>query len=143
MRTRLALVFALAGTMIAAAPAAPPVITLDGIAAAAKLTPAAKAAIAPSVTALNAAFEKLAAYHSAHPKATHTEMAADLKGLHEEMMKQHDVLMRNIDPMQHAACLKYMHERMKAAGLEHVAGDHMKHMRDALHDHAAGRGHGG
>lgn len=142
MTTKPLMVLALAGLIVAAGPAAPPVITLDGLATAAKLSPATKAAIAPQVMALNAAFEKLVAYRAANPKATKAQLSEDLKDLHEELMRLHDTLMKTIDPAQHAACLQYMHEAMKAAGLEHVAGDHMKHMRDGLHKHSGGT-HGG
>src|SRR5262245_56740725 len=96
---------------LAAARGPEPVITLDGVSAAAKLSPELRAAVAPKVKALNAMLEKAAASSKA-PKAT-TERSAHehgpLDAQHEEFSKLIREITQQMDPEQKAAFYEYLH----------------------------------
>ena len=138
MRRLLATLVVAVAALTAAVPA-PPVITIDGLAAAAKLTPAARSSLAPRVAAFNASLEKLVAWQQANPKATAQQRATGLREIHEALMKQHQSLMEGIDPAAHAACHAYIMEQLKAAGLD-PSSEFMSHLHAKL---KANHGHGG
>lgn len=120
MKKRLVAVAVLTSVLVASSPGPTPVITLDGVSAAAKLSPELRAALAPQVKALNASLEKMVALKAA-PKATAQQRAHvhdSMKGIHEDHEKLHEAIITQLDPEQRAAFFKYLHEQMKAAGLD-------------------------
>jgi hypothetical protein len=132
MRKVLALVV-LAMIPLAATPGPSPIITLDGVSAAAKLSPELRTAVAPRVKALNAMLEKVAAARANAPKAkaeraTHTHGALDAH--HDEFSNAIREITKQLDPEQRAAFYEYLHAQLKAAGIEvpdHGPGDHPRH----------------
>jgi hypothetical protein len=123
-----------------AAPGPKPVITLEGVSAAAKLSPELRASIAPHIKSLNARLEKLAELQSkastsqeAQPAHTHEMM----QGMHEAMQGLHEIV-QQMTPEQRASFHEYLHARLKAAGipttdlLRHHRGTHGdSHLRAA------------
>jgi hypothetical protein len=121
MPKRLLTATLLATVLIAARPGPEPVITVDGAAAAAKLSPQLKVALAPRLTALNAGLEKVAAAVKTSHTATveeRTRTHASLQGVHEECMKLYHEIAAQLDPEQRDAFVAYLHQQMKAAGID-------------------------
>jgi hypothetical protein len=122
-------------TMVLAAAAPPdPVITLDGVSSAAKLSAELRTAVAPKVKSLNTALEHIVAGKTGAPSAgpeqrvrTHQEM----KARHDDIHKLIQELMQRLDPEQRAALHEYLHGQMRAAGIElpahHGPGMHRPH----------------
>src|SRR5215468_2924174 len=100
--------------LIAVAPAPKPLITLDGVVAAAKLAPAARSAIAKNVTSLNSCLEKGIALHremaTASP-ADRTKLESQMKDLHEVCTAAHEAIIKQLDPTQLAAFYEYVHSQ--------------------------------
>jgi hypothetical protein len=120
MRKQLAVLAILMGVGTAAGPGPKPVITLDGVSAAARLSPELRAAIAPQVKALNATLEKMVAL-KASSKANPQQRAHGheaMKGSHDDHKQLHEEIIKLLDPEQQAAFFKYLHEQMKAAGID-------------------------
>jgi hypothetical protein len=108
-------------TLLVAAAPAPPVITLDGISVAARLSPELRTAIAPHVKALNAGLERIVALQAGLSKATAEQRAQKheaMKTMHEDCRKLHEEIVEQLDPEQRAAFFQYLHEQMKAAGIQ-------------------------
>jgi hypothetical protein len=123
MRKQLLAVALLAVTMIAAARGPDPIITVDGAAAAAKLSPEQKAALAPQLTALNAGLGKVAAAVKTSHTATAEQRAkvhASLQGVHEECMRLYHEIIQQLDPEQRAMFVAYLHQQLEAAGIDPV-----------------------
>ena len=128
MRLQLLATAALATALVAATPGPEPIITLDGVGAAARLTPELRSAIAPQVTALNTALEKVVAAHKRGAAAPHRQMHAALKAAHGQAAGTaniHEALKalhgKNADPS--------LHEKMKAL---HGSGDHPDELHEAM-----------
>jgi hypothetical protein len=145
--SRQLLLAALAGTLIAALPAPDPVITVEGAAAAAKLGPELRAALAPRITALNQRLEQVRAVRTASVRATpaeQTRLHASLGGIHEECMKLYQEISGQLDAGQREAFMAYLHAQLKAAGLEpaHLHGGahlpHGVHPSPGIMPHSAG-----
>ena len=113
MRKQMLALAVLTTVLVAAAPAPDPVITLDGVSAAAKLTPELRTALAPQVKALNARLEKMVAIRAEARKSSDPHNG----DLHEVMKAIHEI-MKQLDPEQREALHEYLHAQMKAAGLE-------------------------
>jgi hypothetical protein len=113
--------------LLAAAPGPDPVITLDGVSAAARLSPQKRAAIAPQVKALNARLEKMVEVRLAAKAGTakaadpHCDLHEVMKGIHE--------LMEQLNEQERQALHEYIHAQLKAAGIEipHDVADHARH----------------
>ena len=139
MRKQLLAVAMLSTTLIAARPMPSPIITVAGAVAAAQLSPAQAAALAPRVQALNAALEKVVAAQATLPHATAEQRArlhASLPGVHEECLRLHQEILQQLDPEQQAAYLEYVHQQMKAFGLD-PAQFHHGHGGAGLMPHGA------
>lgn len=100
------LLLALAG-VVSANPK--PIITVDGVAAATRLQPAARTAISKQVVALNAQLEKIR-----DRKPTDT----DLKDIHEECMRLHNMIAHEFTAEQRHEFATYLHVQMAAAGID-------------------------
>ena len=75
----------IAATLIAAAPAPKPVITIDGVASAVNLDATSRAAIAKQVTALNAGLVKFVALHRSYASASsekRAQLMRDMTDIH-------------------------------------------------------------
>jgi len=121
MRKQLLAVAVLATTLVAAAAGPNPIITLAGATAAAKLTAQQQAALAPRVEALNTALTKVVTAQASVANGTAEQRAqvhASLRGIHEECMKLHHEIMQQLEPEQRAAYMEYVHQQLKAAGLD-------------------------
>jgi len=152
MRTPFSGIITLAASvvLIAAAPAPKPVITIDGVTTAVKLDAAARTAMATQVAGLNAGLLKVVALHKSYAGASATERAKiqrDIADVHEQCLAIHNAIIKLLDPEQRAAFYKYLHERMKAAGIDASRFDHGGMMSDTTHGHRAMHGamsgHGG
>jgi hypothetical protein len=135
MRMRMMALGALATVLVAAAPGPSPVITMEGMSAAVKLSPELRAALAPQVKALNAHLEKIVAVHTGARKATaqqRAEIHEALKAHHDECKQVLHEMIKQMDPEQRAAFHQYLHEQLKAAGIEipmdHDHGAHSRHV---------------
>jgi hypothetical protein len=97
-----------------------PVITVDGVAAAARLQPATRDAIAPKIVALNAQLEKV---RDAKPTDT------DLRAVHEACLALRDAIASQLDEGQRTAFVAYLHAQMDAAGIDYKKfhGQHHEH----------------
>ena len=104
MRKQL-LALLVAPIVLAAARGPDPVITIEGVSAAAKLSPAARAALAPKVKSLNAMLEKMLPAHKEAAKAAGTQRAD-----HHELMKEHHDLMTELHEV-----MKLVAKRMRKA----------------------------
>jgi hypothetical protein len=128
MRKQL-LALLVAPIVLAAARGPDPVITIEGVSAAAKLSPAARAALAPKVKSLNAMLEKMLPAHKEAAKAAGTQRAD-----HHELMKEHHDLMtelhevmKQLSPEQRAAVHEYLLAKCKEAGIEIPAEWRQRH----------------
>jgi hypothetical protein len=113
MRKQLLALGMLMLVLVAATPAPDPVITLDGVSKAARLTPELRTALAPQVKALNAKLEKMVALRAEARKANQAHSPE-----HDEVMKAIHEIMKQLDEEQRAALHEYLHAQMKAAGIE-------------------------
>ena len=105
----------------AAGPSPDPVITLEGVAKAAKLSAERKATIAPQVKALNTRLEQMVATKAAEKtaQARPNHGPGHVRPSHDDpMMKELHELMQQLSPEQRAALHEYLHAQLKAAGLE-------------------------
>lgn len=107
----------LTATVAFAAPK--PVITVDGVAAAAKLQPAKRAAISQHIVALNAKLEKM----------RDVKTDEDLRALHEQCLAIHDMIVKQLNDDERQAFYAYLHAQMAAAGIDvhKFAGHHEHH----------------
>jgi len=107
-----------AGNLAFAAPR--PVITVDGVAAAVRLQPATRDAVAARIVALNTQLEKMR-----DQKLTD----AELRSVHEQCKALHDAIAAQLDEAQRTAFLAYLHAQMAAAGIDFQAfhGHHAHH----------------
>ena len=127
MRKQL-LALLVAPIVLAAARGPDPVITIEGVSAAAKLSPSARAALAPKVKSLNAMLQKMIPAHKEALKATGTQRD------HHELMKEHHDLMtelhevmKQLSPEQRAALHEYLLAKCKEAGIEIPAEWQQRH----------------
>jgi len=142
----------LAATLIAAAPAPKPVITIDGLASAVNLDATSRAAISKQVTALNAGLVKFVALHRSYADASsekRAQLMRDMTDIHTQCKALHEAILQKLDPTQQAAYFAYLHAQMKAAGIDIGQFQHGGMMPDSMPDHGAmhgtapGAGHGG
>ncbi len=150
MRTRLAAPLLFSIILAAAAPAPKPVITLSGVATAAKLDATTSNSIAKQVTGLNKGLVSFVALHKSWESASAADRAkieGDMKELHQHCMALHDEIVKNLTPDQRTAFYEYIHAQMKAAGIDMSQFNHdgmpMDSTHSAMHKAMAGAGHGG
>jgi hypothetical protein len=120
MKKQLLAVAAITTVLVAAAPGPKPVITVDGVSAAARLNAKVRAAIAPNVKALNAELEKLLAMQTRAPKATEhhrSELHDEMKRIHEHSQSLYKEIIKQLDPQQQIAVEEYLHDQVQAAGI--------------------------
>ena len=125
MKRYLPVLALLALPLVAARAPEKPVISLDGVAAAVKLAPATRAAIAPHIAALNAGFQKIVTLHAQDAKANAAERARiheDVRALHEECHARFQEAAKLLTPEQQDAFYEYVHAQMKAAGIQMLPG---------------------
>jgi hypothetical protein len=137
MRKSLLALAALTTVLVAATPGPSPVITLEGVSAAAKLSPELRATLAPQIEALNARLEKMVAIKGDASKASEQERAYT-----NDAMKDIHEIVKQLDPEQRAAFFEYLHGQMKSAGIHmthppHGERDHPPH-GDKTHPHRGG-----
>src|SRR5262245_61185162 len=144
MKMRWTMLGVLTAGLVAAAPGPDPVITLEGVSAAVKLSPELRAALAPQVKALNTHLEKMVAVQAGARQATpqqRAELKAALKAHHDECSELLHEMVKQMDPEQRAAFHQYIHEQLKAAGIElpmdHKNHDHGEHSSHDVHLSAA------
>ena len=121
MKRYLPVLALLAMPLIAAKSVEKPVLSLDGVAAAVKLAPETRAAIAPHITALNAGFEKIVKLHATYAKADkqqRTRLHEDMRAIHEECHAHFQQVASLLTPEQQEAFKEYVHAQMKAAGIQ-------------------------
>jgi hypothetical protein len=138
MRKQLTVLGMATMVLIAAAPAPAPIITMEGVSAAVKLSPELRAALAPHVKALNTRLEGIVALQASARKAgadQHARLHEAMKAHHDECQKLLHEMIKQMDEEQRAAFHQYLHEQLKAAGIElpkdHGHGAHSPH-GDAL-----------
>ena len=102
------LIATFAALAIAAMPAPKPVITPDGVATAAKLAPATKAAITQQIIALNAKLEQI----------RDKQGDPDLQAIHEQCLALHNQIAAQLTPEEQHAFLTYLHAQMEASGID-------------------------
>ena len=104
----------------AAARGPDPVITIEGVSAAAKLSPAARVALAPKVKSLNAMLEKMLPAHKEAARAAGTQQADhhELMKEHHELMTELHEVMKQLSPEQREALHEYLLAKCKEAGIE-------------------------
>lgn len=105
-----------------------PIVKLDAAAAKAKLTAAQKQAVAPVIAKLNTQLTKAVALHAAQKHKAQQNHGADhqrphphdgdMRAIHEQFLKLHEELKATLTPEQLQAVIEYVHEQMKASGLE-------------------------
>ena len=131
MKKLLASLIAVCAILTAAGPGPDPVITLDGVAKAAKLSAERKAAIAPQVKALNTRFEQMVATkaNAKTPHARPNHGPDHVRPNHDDpLMKELHELMQQLSPEERAALHEYLHAQLKAAGLDiPLDGKHGNH----------------
>jgi hypothetical protein len=106
-----------------------PIVTITGIEAAAKIPAKVKEAIAPKVLKLDERLQKIAVFHETYKKAdeaTRAKMHEDAQQIHEECMKLLEEITAQMTPEQKAAFITYLHEQLKASGVDpaHFRGPH-------------------
>ena len=114
---------------------ADPIITVDGLSTAAKLSAELRTTLAPKIKELNARFEKIVTVLAEQGKGSkqhNAEMHEAMKGIHE--------IMKQLDPDQRAAVHAYLLGQLKAAGIQmprkgHGPDSHEHH--EGMHDHPA------
>jgi hypothetical protein len=143
MQRRFAGMTLLAATLIAAAPAPKPIITIDGISSALNLDATSRAAIAKQVTALNTGLVKFVALHRSYATATsekRAQLMREMADIHAQCKALHDAIVQQLDPTQQAAYFAYLHAQMKAAGIDIGQFQHGGMMPDGMPDHGAMHG---
>ena len=102
------------------------VITVDGVAAATRISATYRDAVAAKIVSLNAHLEKI---RDAKPTKT------QLTDIHDECLALHDMIVKQMDDEQRHAFAQYLHAQMKAAGIDVDAMAKNHHEHHAHNEH--------